>query len=92
MTGASKAYTHIPMFYSNLFDLRYEAVGEIDSELQTHADWQEPFKKGVIYYLDDGQVRGVVLWNICDKTDEARALMQESGSFSKEDLKGRITG
>ncbi len=92
MAGASEAYTHIPMFYSDLFDLGYEAVGEIDSKLQIYPDWQEPFKKGVIYYLDDGQVRGVVLWNVWDKTDEARALLQESGSFSGKDLKGKITG
>jgi NADPH-dependent 2,4-dienoyl-CoA reductase/sulfur reductase-like enzyme len=92
MAGASEAYTHIPMFYSDLFDLGYEAVGEIDSKLQTYADWQEPFKKGVIYYLDDGQVRGVVLWNVWDKTDEARTLMQENSSFREKDLKGKITG
>ncbi len=92
MAGTSEAYTHIPMFYSDLFDLGYEAVGEIDSKLQTYSDWQEPFKKGVIYYLDDDQVRGVVLWNVWDKTDEARALMQESSSFGRNDLKGRITG
>ena len=92
MAGSSEAYTHIPMFYSDLFDLGYEAVGEIDSKLRTYADWQEPFKKGVIYYLDDGQVRGVVLWNVWEKTDEARALMQDSGSFSEKNLKGKITG
>jgi 3-phenylpropionate/trans-cinnamate dioxygenase ferredoxin reductase component len=92
MAGAADTYTHIPMFYSDLFDLGYEAVGEINSKLQTYADWQEPFKKGVIYYLDDGQVRGVVLWNVWDKTDEARALMKEQGPFEAKDLKGRITG
>ncbi len=92
MAGASEPYTHIPMFYSDLFDLGYEAVGEINSKLQTYADWQEPFKKGVIYYLDDGQVRGVVLWNVWDKTDEARALMKEQGPFEAKDLRGRITG
>jgi len=92
MAGANEAYIHIPMFYSDLFDLRYEAVGEIDSKLQTYSDWLEPFKKGVIYYLDDGQVRGVVLWNVRDKTDEARALMKEQGPFGTNDLQGRITG
>ena len=92
MAGASEAYTHIPMFYSDLFDLGYEAVGDINSKLRTYSDWQEPFKKGVIYYLDDGQVRGVVLWNVWEKTDEARALMQENGQFSEKDLKGKITG
>jgi 3-phenylpropionate/trans-cinnamate dioxygenase ferredoxin reductase component len=92
LAGAGEAYTHVPMFYSDLFDLGYEAVGEINSKLRTYSDWQEPFKKGVIYYLDDGQVRGVVLWNVWDKTDEARTLLQENGSFDEHDLKGRITG
>ena len=70
--------------------MRGEAVGEIDSKLRTFADWEEPFKKGVIYYLDDGRVRGVVLWNVWEKVDEARALMMEKGPFEEQDLRGRI--
>jgi 3-phenylpropionate/trans-cinnamate dioxygenase ferredoxin reductase component len=92
MAGASESYTHVPMFYSDLFDLGYEAVGETSSKMKTFSDWEEPFKKGVIYYLDDGRVRGVVLWNVWDKTDEARALMREKGPFAEKDLKGKITG
>jgi len=93
MTGASEAYTHIPMFYSDLFELGYEAVGEMDSKLQTISDWQEePFKKGVVYYMQDGRVRGVLLWNVWEKVDEARALMKEDGPFEENDLKGRIRG
>ena len=92
MAGANDSYTHVPMFYSDLFDLGYEAVGQISSKLQTFADWEEPFKKGVIYYLDDGQVRGVVLWNVWEKVDEARELMRQEGPFKAEDLKGQITG
>jgi 3-phenylpropionate/trans-cinnamate dioxygenase ferredoxin reductase component len=93
MAGASDAYTHIPMFYSDLFDLGYEAVGEMSSKMETIADWQEqPFKKGVVYYMDDGRVRGVLLWNVWKKVDDARALMQEKGPFKEKDLKGKITG
>jgi 3-phenylpropionate/trans-cinnamate dioxygenase ferredoxin reductase component len=92
MAGADEAYTHIPMFYSDLFDLGYEAVGEMSSKMTTVADWQEPFKKGVVYYMDDNRVRGVLLWNVWDKVEEARALMQEKGPFEPEDLVGRIKG
>jgi 3-phenylpropionate/trans-cinnamate dioxygenase ferredoxin reductase component len=92
MAGAGEAYTHIPMFYSDLFDLGYEAVGEINSRLRTYSDWQEPFKKGVIYYLDDGEVRGVVLWNVWEKVDEGRTLLKEQGPFEEKDLHGRIIG
>ena len=93
MAGANETYTHIPMFYSDLFDLGYEAVGEMSSKMKTIADWQEePFKKGVVYYMDDGRVHGVLLWNVWEKVENARALMQENGPFEPEDLRGRITG
>ncbi|HJS20487.1 MAG TPA: FAD/NAD(P)-binding oxidoreductase [Anaerolineales bacterium] len=92
MAGAGEAYTHVPMFYSDLFDLGYEAVGEISSKLETFPDWEEPFKKGVVYYLDDGRVRGVLLWNVWEKVDEARALLMEEGPFKENDLRGRIAG
>ncbi|HSJ87038.1 MAG TPA: FAD/NAD(P)-binding oxidoreductase [Anaerolineales bacterium] len=92
MAGAQEMYTHTPMFYSDLFDLGYEAVGDLSSKLQTVTDWQEPFKKGVIYYLDNERVRGVLLWNVWEQVDNARALMNEKGPFKAEDLKGKIPG
>jgi NADPH-dependent 2,4-dienoyl-CoA reductase/sulfur reductase-like enzyme len=92
MAGAGESYSHIPLFYSDLFDLGYEAVGEISSKMETVSDWVEPFKKGVIYYLADGRVRGVLLWNVWKQLDNARALMMEKGPFKAEDLKGRIKG
>lgn len=92
MTGAQESYTHTPMFYSDLFDLGYEAVGDLSSKLQTVTDWQEPFKKGVIYYLDNDRVRGVLLWNVWEQVDHARALMNEKGPFKAEDVVGKIKG
>ena len=92
MAGANESFTHIPMFYSDLFDLGYEAVGEMSSKMETVEDWEEPFKKGVVYYLDDGHVRGVLLWNVWEKVEDARALMMEKGPFKADDLKGRIRG
>jgi hypothetical protein len=35
-------------------------------------------------------VRGVLLWNVWDKVEEARTLMKETGPFKEEDLKGKI--
>lgn len=92
MAGANEPYTHVPMFYSDLFELGYEAVGELNSKLETVADWEEPFKKGVVYYLDEGRVRGVLLWNVWDFVPEARALLSAWGPFSASDLQGRLSG
>jgi 3-phenylpropionate/trans-cinnamate dioxygenase ferredoxin reductase component len=91
MAGANEPYTHVPMFYSDLFELGYEAVGELNSRLETVADWEEPFKKGVIYYLDEGRVRGVLLWNVWDFVPEARALLNAPGPFREADLIGRLS-
>ena len=92
MAGANEPYTHVPMFYSDLFELGYEAVGELNSNLETVADWEEPFEKGVVYYLDEGRVRGVLLWNVWDFVPEARALLSAWGPFSASDLQGRLSG
>lgn len=93
MAGASETYTHVPMFYSDLFELGYEAVGQMSSKMETVSDWQEgPFKKGVVYYLEAGRVRGVLLWNVWKQVDKARALMKEKGPFKADDLIGRIAG
>ncbi|MHC1770344.1 MAG: NAD(P)/FAD-dependent oxidoreductase [Flexilinea sp.] len=90
MAGAGELYHHLSYFYSDLFELGYEAVGELDPRLETFMDWKEPFKKGVIYYLDHGRVRGVLLWNVWDTVPAARALIAEPGPFKAADLKNRL--
>jgi NADPH-dependent 2,4-dienoyl-CoA reductase/sulfur reductase-like enzyme len=90
MAGGNETYERIPMFYSDLFDHGYEAVGELNSELETVSDWEDEFQKGVIYYLGGGRVRGVLLWNFWSQVKNARALMMEEGPFKADDLKGKI--
>jgi 3-phenylpropionate/trans-cinnamate dioxygenase ferredoxin reductase subunit len=90
MAGAMEYYEHQSFFYSDLFDLGYEAIGELDPRMETFIDWQDPFKKGVIYYLDDGRVRGVLLWNVWKALEKAGALLKEAGPFTKKTLKNRI--
>ncbi len=91
MAGADQdPYTHLPFFYSDLFDLGYEAVGDLDPRLQTVSDWREPFREGVVYYLDAGRVRGVLLWNVWGQVDNARRLIAEAGPFDAASLRGRL--
>ncbi len=90
MAGEPVVYNHLPYFYSDLFDLGYEAVGELNPKLDTVADWQEPFKKGVIYYLKEGLVRGVILWNVWGQLDAARELITATTPFKAQDLINRI--
>ena len=90
MAGDTTVYQHLPFFYSDLFDLGYEAVGETDSRLEVVADWKTPFREGVLYYLAAGRVRGVLLWGIFGKVDEARAVIADERASDAAGIKGRI--
>jgi len=90
MAGKVAPYHHLPFFYSDLFDLGYEAVGELDSRLETFADWKTSFGEGVIYYLERGRVRGVLLWNTWGQVENARKLIAEPGPLRPSDLEGRL--
>ena len=90
MAGRCDAYRHLPFFYSDLFDFGYEAVGEIDSRMETAEDWLQKFQKGVIYYLADGRVRGVLLWNVWGQVDAARELIVSRRQHKPGELIGRL--
>ncbi len=87
MAGAEQPYDHLPFFYSDLFDLGYEAVGDVDSRLDTVARWAEPNRKGVVAYVDgDGKARGFLLWDVWGKVDSARELIRAGTVVGSADL------
>lgn len=90
MTGEELSFDHLSLFYSDLFDLGYEAVGILNSKLEMVEDFNETLEEGIVYYLKEGRVKGVLLWNVWEKVDEARNLIAKPGPFSAEELKGRI--
>jgi NADPH-dependent 2,4-dienoyl-CoA reductase/sulfur reductase-like enzyme len=90
MAGAKEIFDYIPYFFSDLFDFGYEAVGEIDSRLETFADWQKENDTGVIYYMKDGRLRGLMMCNVWDKVEAARALIRKNERVSPAALKGAI--
>ena len=90
MAGEPLIYDHSPYFYSDLFDLGYEAVGELDSKLETVSDWQDEFHKGIVYYLKDKRVRGVLLWNVWGQVEAALELIAQGNAFEPEELQGRL--
>jgi hypothetical protein len=81
----------LPFFFSDLFELGYEAVGELDPRLQVVVDWHELNRKGVIYYLRAGRVRGVLLWNVWNQVEAARRLIGEKELIKPDALIGRLT-
>jgi 3-phenylpropionate/trans-cinnamate dioxygenase ferredoxin reductase component len=88
MAGADEPYDHLPFFYSDLFDLGYEAVGDVDSRLETIAEWAEPNRKGVVCYVEDGKPRGFLLWDVWDKVDAARELITAGEPIQASAVRG----
>jgi 3-phenylpropionate/trans-cinnamate dioxygenase ferredoxin reductase component len=87
MAGANKPYEHLPFFYSDLFDLGYEAVGDVDSRLEPVAAWAEPNRKGVVCYVEDGKPRGFLLWDVWGKVDAARDLIRAGEPVQAESIR-----
>lgn len=81
MAGAMDAYNYMPYFFSDLFpEFGYEAVGEIDSTLETRAVWEKENEKGVIYYLAGPKIRGVMNCNIWGQIEGARELIRSAAT------------
>ena len=80
----------MPYFFSDLFEFGYEAVGDVNTQLETFADWQKENEQGVIYYLRDGRVRGAMMCNVWDKVETARELIRRGEPMTPEKLKGLI--
>lgn len=90
MAGAGEKFTYQPYFFSDLFEFGYEATGEVDSRLDTFADWQKENETGVIYYLRDSKVRGAMMCNVWDKVEAARELIRKGETVTREQLRGLI--
>jgi 3-phenylpropionate/trans-cinnamate dioxygenase ferredoxin reductase component len=88
MAGADKPYDYLPFFYSDLFELGYEAVGDVDARLETVAEWAEPNRKGVVCYVEDGKPRGFLLWDVWEKVDAARELIEAGAPIQASAVRG----
>ncbi len=94
MAGADESYTHTPFFWSDIFDDGYEAIGELSTRLEVVEDFPDGDRgAGVVYYLDGGRVRGVLLWNTWDSVPKAQDLIERTAQEPVTDpasLKGSI--
>lgn len=119
MVGESKPYTHQSMFWSDLGnDISFEAVGIIDSKLETVAVFAEPkelekssikdstdttqpsdkgdnieneepktssdpdkYNRGVVFYLKNDVIVGILLWNLFSRLNTARRILNEQKKY-----------
>jgi 3-phenylpropionate/trans-cinnamate dioxygenase ferredoxin reductase subunit len=90
MAGQENEYYRLSYFYSDLFDYGYEAVGLLDPKLKVEEVWKEPLEEGILYYLKDDRVKGILLWNVWDKVEEARLIISDGKKISRDKLEKLI--
>lgn len=91
MAGDEQPLDHISFFYSDLFEKGYEATGIVDAvNLQVVVDWKDEMNEGVFYYLDGGRVRGVLLFGVFGRIEEARELIRSRAKRRAAAWKGAI--
>ena len=91
MAGAHEVYDHMPFFYSDMFDLGYEAVGDLDTRLTLVESWAEPNRKGIVAYTDDAsRARGMLMWGVYGKVDAAREIIRSKAAVDKDLLGGLL--
>lgn len=95
LAGSTETYDHTPYFYSAVLGHRFEAVGTLDASLETVTDdlpaGDDGEQRLVVYYLDDTEVVGVLLWNVEERRDAAReVLAAHERPADPATLRGRI--
>ncbi|RKP38656.1 hypothetical protein BJ085DRAFT_22620 [Dimargaris cristalligena] len=102
MAGESNPYTHQPLFWSDLGPaISFEAVGKVDARMPTASVWArdeptpapatealtEDYKRGIVFYLEDNHIVGMVVWNLPGKIELARQVVLR-GEFKYKHVQG----
>lgn len=87
MAGSNEPYDHTPYFYSVIFSISWEAIGTLDPSLTVRFDRRKDGK--IVFYLDDNQLVGVLVWNVEVDLDDVRDALKNPPS-DPNDLIGLI--
>ncbi len=91
MAGAGLVYSHLPCKWFRVGELRFEGVGELDSRLDHEEVWLEPGREGVLFYLREDVIRGVLMVNMPLRMEWARQLVVEARAMSASDRAALVT-
>ena len=90
MAGETVAFRHQSMFYSDIYEFGFEAVGECRSDMVGHTECSPDGDQAIVYYLRDHQLRGVLLWNVWGKVKAARTLIAAKRRVEPDALRGLL--
>lgn len=90
--NSGKTYAHYPRFWSDLgADIGFEAIGQIDNSLDTFSmfakdDPRDKYNRGVVFYLKNKTIVGIILWNIFDMDNMRIARQVLHDGFYNQNL------
>lgn len=91
MAGAERAYDELPLKSFRIGELMFEGVGELWARLATEILWVEPGREGVVFYLRDDVIRGVLMINMRDRLEWARGLVREARAATAAERSALVT-
>jgi len=90
MAGANEPYTHLPLKWFRVGDLQFEGMGELWARLDTEIVWMQPGREGVVFYLRDDVIRGVLLINLPERLEWARGLIRDAHSMTSAERSAMV--
>lgn len=57
-----------------------------DNDTDTMDGNNDDFSKGVVFYMQDEKIVGIVLWNVFDRINTARAILNDADRIRHTDL------
>ena len=91
MLGAQKPYDYQPVEFGALAGIEWEGTGLLDSRLDTVSFFDEShgdgLERGVVYYLEDGGIVGVLTVNLPNRMDYAKKLVKFAFPIEEAGLK-----
>ena len=91
MAGAQKPYDELPLKWLRIGELVFEGVGELWARLTTEILWVEPGREGVVFYLRDDVIRGVLMIGMRDRLEWARSLVREARATTAAERSALVT-
>ena len=85
MAGAATPYTHLPLKWFRVADLQFEGVGELHTRLDTETVWVEEGREGIVFYVRDEVVRGVLMINTSGRLEWARSIITDAKAMDRSE-------
>lgn len=82
MAGKIIPYDHTPYFYSWVFDVSWEALGTVSSNLEMYEEKLKHSDGKVVYYFEENILQGVLLWNAAINLDHFRNILKKKPHFA----------